>query len=75
MERRDRKSRRDVIIAIVDIRGRQVLVHRQPAADGYTEITAYSAEEKIFTLSQPDISACVADLLPPVAREKYKHSG
>jgi len=52
---------------IVDIAGRQVLVHRQPAADGYTEITAYSAEERISTLSQPDISACVADLLPPVA--------
>jgi len=52
---------------IVDIAGRQVFVHRQPAAEGYLEITAYSAEERIATLAHPDVSVCVADLLPPVA--------
>lgn len=52
---------------IVDIAGRQLFVHRQPAAEGYLEITAYSAEERIATLSHPDVSVCVADLMPPVA--------
>jgi Uma2 family endonuclease len=52
---------------IVDIVGRQVLVHRQPTAKGYTEITAYGPDERIATLARPTDSVRVADLLPPVA--------
>lgn len=52
---------------IVDIAGRQVLVHRRPAAEGYMEITAYNSDERIATLAQAETSVRVADLLPPVS--------
>jgi Uma2 family endonuclease len=52
---------------VVDLAGRQVFVHRQPAAGGYAEITAYSAEERIAPLTRPDDGVRVADLLPPAA--------
>lgn len=52
---------------VVDIVGRQVFVHRRPEVEGYVEITAYSAEERIATLAHPDVSVQVADLLPPAA--------
>lgn len=49
----------------VDVTGRQILVHRQPAAEGYADITVYGAEEKISTLARPEASISVSDLLPP----------
>ena len=52
---------------IVDITGRQVLVHRQPAAEGYAEIAAYTADESVAPLALPDEAVRVADLLPPLA--------
>lgn len=50
---------------IVNITGRQVLVHRQPTREGYAEITAYGPDEMIATLIRPDGSVKVTDLLPP----------
>lgn len=52
---------------IVDIGGRQVFVHRQPTAEGYSEITAYGSEEKVATLARPNDAVRVTDLLPPAA--------
>lgn len=51
---------------IVNITGRQILVHRQPAEAGYSEITAYGSDERIATFARPDDFVQVADLLPPV---------
>jgi Uma2 family endonuclease len=50
---------------IVDIAGRQVFVHRSPAANGYTEVIAYGADMRIATLARPDAFVSVSDLLPP----------
>ena len=50
---------------VVDVTGRQIFVHRQPTANGYTEITAYTADEEIATLARPDAPVRVAALLPP----------
>lgn len=50
---------------IVDVDGRQIYAHRQPAPEGYAEIVAYSADEEIATLTRPDAPVRVADLLPP----------
>lgn len=50
---------------IIDLAGRQVFVHRQPTPNGYTEITAYGADETLAPLARPDDSVRVAELLPP----------
>jgi|SRR5579871_4011794 len=52
---------------VVDIIGRQVFVHRQPASEGYAEITAYGPDEMIATLARPNDAVRVAELLPPSA--------
>ena len=52
---------------LVDIVGRQLLVHRQPGANGYAEVTVYTENELATTLAQPDASILVANLLPPTA--------
>jgi Uma2 family endonuclease len=49
---------------VLDIVGRQLFVHRQPAAEGYQDIIAYSAEENTATLARPEASVRVGDLLP-----------
>ena len=51
---------------IVDITGRKIFVHRQPAASGYGELIAYSEGEETATLTRPERPVRVADLLPPV---------
>lgn len=50
---------------VVDIAGRQILVHRLPSPTGYAEITVYAADETVATLARPDAPVSVADLLPP----------
>lgn len=50
---------------IVDVVGRQIFVHRQPTPEGYTDIAAYGAEERIATLVRPDAFVAVMNLLPP----------
>jgi len=49
---------------IVNIVGRQILVHRQPSYEGYTEITAFGPDERVATLNRPNDFVHVADLLP-----------
>ncbi len=50
---------------VLDINGRQVFIHRSPQPDGYAEIVAYSAGERISPLARPEALVTVADLLPP----------
>jgi Uma2 family endonuclease len=50
---------------ILDLQGRQLLVHRQPAEGGYLEITAYGPAELVATLARPAASVRVEELLPP----------
>jgi Uma2 family endonuclease len=50
---------------IVDIEGRQLLVHRAPAAGAYAAPIAYNAREMVACLARPDAPVLVADLLPP----------
>jgi Uma2 family endonuclease len=50
---------------IVNIIGRQVLMHRKPTQEGYAEVTAYGPDETIATLIEPDGAVKVIDLLPP----------
>lgn len=49
---------------IVDLKGRQLLVHRQPAADGYVEITAFGPDESVAPLARPHSPVRVGALLP-----------
>jgi len=49
---------------VLDVKGRRLFVHRQPAAEGYQEITAYSNDESVATLARPDALIHVGDLLP-----------
>lgn len=49
---------------VIDIAGRQVFVHRQPASIGYTEIIAYHAGEQVAPLARPDAPVGVSDILP-----------
>ena len=51
---------------IVDVVGRRIFVHRQPALSGYGELLAYSVWEEITTLVHSEQPVRVADLLPPV---------
>ncbi len=50
---------------VVDVAGRRIIVHSQPTSEGYAEIAVYDSDERIATLSRPDITVRVADLLPP----------
>jgi Uma2 family endonuclease len=50
---------------VVDLPGRRIVVHRQPSGNGYGEITAYTAEERVAPLVRPADTILVADLLPP----------
>jgi Uma2 family endonuclease len=50
---------------VVDIRGRRIVVHRDPAADTYRTIEAYSEEESLAPLESPQSFLHIADILPP----------
>jgi Uma2 family endonuclease len=52
---------------IVDIAGQQVFIHRQPAPEGYAEVSVHGRDQKIATLARPEASVLVSDLLPPGA--------
>lgn len=54
---------------VVDIVGRQIVAHRRPTAEGYTEIVAYRTDESIATLACPDAEVRVSELLPPAAAD------
>ena len=51
---------------ILDIPLRQLVIHRQPAGTGYTQIIVCGEEDRASTLARPEAAVRVADLLPPV---------
>ena len=48
---------------VLDLNGRQLLVHRRPAGDSYLDIAAYRAEESVAPLARPEVTIAAADLL------------
>jgi Uma2 family endonuclease len=51
---------------VLNVSGRQLTVHRQPAAEGYREVRTYTETEEISPLSRPEAMIAVSSLLPPV---------
>jgi Uncharacterized protein conserved in cyanobacteria len=51
---------------ILDIAGRRLLVHRQPTANGYSEVATYESDELVTAMSRQDQPVRVSDLLPPL---------
>ncbi|MBL8236404.1 MAG: Uma2 family endonuclease [Bryobacterales bacterium] len=47
---------------VVDLTGRQVIVHRQPEDGRYMEVVAYAEEESVATLGAPEVLVRVGDL-------------
>ena len=50
---------------VLDIGGRRLIAHREPAADGYQITTIYGEEMTLSPLSLPQASVVVSALLPP----------
>jgi Uma2 family endonuclease len=52
---------------IIDIKGRRVLVHREPSREtgGYGQIAAYTEHEMVTSLAAPLMPISVSTLLPP----------
>ncbi len=51
---------------VIDLNERRVLVHRQPGPHGYGEVIAYLADEQVASLSRPQATIPVSELLPPL---------
>jgi len=49
---------------IADVKKRQMIVHREPASDGYHLIKIYTADETLSLISRPDASISVSELIP-----------
>ena len=50
---------------VIDLPGRQILVHDGPTNDGYERITAYTEPETFALTMKPEELIAVAELLPP----------
>jgi len=48
---------------VLDLEGRRMIVHRDPAGDAYRSITAYGENERVATLTAPSHEIRVGDLL------------
>ena len=53
---------------IVDVAGRQILVHRDPREGLYRSIAAYREDETIASLAAPDSALAVRQALPPAVK-------
>lgn len=49
----------------LDIVGRRLIVHREPATTGYQVVTAYGEEKSVSPLTRPETTTVVSTLLPP----------
>lgn len=58
---------------VVDVRGRQIVVHRQPAGDRYTDLAAYGEAELLAPLCRPDAALRVGDVMAPKQRPRQSH--
>lgn len=48
----------------LDINGRRLIVHREPASTGYVSVVAYSGTDQLSPLAAPDRTLVVADCWP-----------
>ena len=48
---------------VLDVNGRRLIVHREPAGGRYTSVAAYGKEERVSTLAEPARDVQVGDLL------------
>ena len=48
---------------VLDVKGRRLLVHRDPAGDGYRSVLAYSEHEYVRTLAVPSTEVRVGEFL------------
>jgi Uma2 family endonuclease len=51
---------------VVDVNGRQVIVHREPEAGQYKSVKAYSDEEEVAPLARPDAVFRVSSAFPKI---------
>ncbi|HXB72334.1 MAG TPA: Uma2 family endonuclease [Candidatus Acidoferrales bacterium] len=49
---------------VVDVTGRRLIVHRDPAPVGYRSVAAYSESEKVTPHTSPQSELLVGDILP-----------
>ena len=50
---------------VLDLNGRRLIVHREPAVDGYRSVIAYSESEKVAPLALPQRELPVGDIFRP----------
>ncbi|MBV8847089.1 MAG: Uma2 family endonuclease, partial [Bryobacterales bacterium] len=48
---------------ILDLKGRRLIVHRNPSGSVYRSVVAFSGQERVAPLAAPDREIAVADLL------------
>ena len=53
---------------VADVVGRRFVVHRNPGANGYAQVTEYAEAESVSPVARPDVSVRVSDLLPPAVQ-------
>ncbi len=51
---------------VVDVQGRQVVVHRDPQDGNYSSVTSYTETEEVSTFLHPEARLSVSELLPPI---------
>jgi Uma2 family endonuclease len=49
---------------VVDVTGRRLIVHREPAPGGYRSVAAYSESEKVTPHTSPQSELLVGDIFP-----------
>lgn len=49
---------------IVNLKDRQVEVHREPGKDGYAQVTVHGAGDRFSPVGSPNVPIAVKDLLP-----------
>ena len=54
---------------VLDVAGRQLFVHRNPAGGVYTAVERYGETDSVASAASPENATIVADLLPPVSAE------
>jgi Uma2 family endonuclease len=48
---------------VLDVKGRRLIVHRDPAPEGYRSVTAYSEHESVAPLAAPEHAFCWATVM------------
>ncbi len=57
---------------LLNVRDRELEVHREPGPDGYARTSTYQPEQQVACEAFPDVVLRVADLLPPPGLERRR---